>query len=148
MSVIAPNSPSAAPVRWEPERAAPDVPWPVPPMPVALGRGLRCICPACGQTKLFRGYLRVTPECAACGAPLGLARADDAPPYFTIFLVGHLTVPGMFMVEHAWHPAIWLQMAIWLPLILALTLLLLRPIKGATVGLMLRLGMLKTGPDE
>jgi uncharacterized protein (DUF983 family) len=117
-------------------------------MPVALGRGFRGLCPACGETHLFQGYLRVTPACASCGAPLGLARADDAPPYFTIFAVGHLLVPLMFLVERAWQPPLWLQTAIWLPLVLALTLLLLRPIKGATVGLMLKLGMLKSGPDE
>jgi uncharacterized protein (DUF983 family) len=147
-AVMPKPAPATAPVRWQPDRAARHVPWPVPPMPVALGRGLRALCPACGETRLFQGYLRVTPACAHCGAPLGLARADDAPPYFTILLVGHIVVPLMFMVERAWQPALWLQMAIWLPATLALTLLLLRPIKGATVGLMLKLGMLKSGPDE
>ena len=117
-------------------------------MPVALARGFRCVCPACGRGKLFDGYLRVMPACASCGAPLGLARADDAPPYFTILAVGHILVPLMFLAERAWQPPIWLETAIWLPLALALTLLLLRPIKGATVGLMLKLGMLKTDPDE
>ena len=135
-------------MRWQPAREAASVAWPVPKLPLALGRGLLCRCPACGQTKLFQGYLRVTPDCAACGAPLGLARADDAPPYFTILVVGHLVVPLMFMVERAYHPALWLQMAVWLPMIAALTLLLLRPIKGATVGLMLALGMLKADSDE
>ncbi len=117
-------------------------------MPVALARGARCVCPACGQTPLFRSYLKVMPECAKCGASLGLVRADDAPPYFTILLVGHIVVPLMFLVERNWQPPLWLEAAIWLPLIAALSMLLLQPIKGATVGLMLTLGMLKSGPDE
>ncbi len=135
-------------MRWEPARVPAPVAWPVPRLALALRRGLLCRCPACGQTRLFNGYLRVAAECPACHAPLGLARADDAPPYFTILLVGHLVVPLMFTVERTWHPALWLQSAIWLPLIALLSLLLLRPIKGATVGLMLVLGMLKSDVDE
>lgn len=106
------------------------------------------VCPACGQTKLFRGYLKVTPVCGHCGAPLGLARADDAPPYFTIVIVAHVIIGGMVWLERSYAPALWVQAAIWLPLTAAMTLLLLRPVKGATVGLMLTLGMLKSGSDE
>jgi uncharacterized protein (DUF983 family) len=105
------------------------------------------LCPACGQTKLFQGYLTVTPVCANCGAPLGLARADDAPPYFTIVAVGHIIIPSMLIVERAYEPPLWLHAAIWLPLTLVLALLFLRPIKGATVALMLKLGMFKTDDE-
>jgi uncharacterized protein (DUF983 family) len=124
------------------------VSWPVPPLATTLGRGLRMVCPACGDTPLFRGYLKVEPVCANCGAPLGLARADDAPPYFTIVIVGHVIVAGMWSVERAYQPPLWVHAAIWLPLTVGLSLALLRPIKGATVGLMLKLGMLKSSADE
>lgn len=147
MDTIVPSR-AVEPIRWQPDRSAKPVPWPVPPMPVALARGARCVCPACGKGKLFQGYLRVMPECAACGAPLGLARADDAPPYFTIFVLGHIMVPLMFWVERSYDPPMWLEAAIGLPLAASLALLLLRPIKGATVGLMLKLGMLKSDQDE
>ena len=137
-----------APTRWQSDRAAPLLTAPLPPMPTAIGRGLLCRCPACGLAHLFNGYLRVVPECQNCHAPLGMARADDAPPYFTIFAVGHIVVPLMFLYDRATNPPIWLLSAIFLPLTLALTLALLRPIKGGTVGLMLRLGMVKTGDDD
>ena len=128
---------------WQPDRE-PDAPaWPIPPLLTALGRGARGLCPACGQTHAFKGYLAVVPVCENCGAPLGSYRADDAPPYFTIFLVGHLLAPIIFLVETSYHPPLWLQAAIWLPVCIALTLVLLRPVKGATLGLMLRLGMVK-----
>jgi uncharacterized protein (DUF983 family) len=97
---------------------------------------------------MFNGYLRVVAECRECHAPLGLARADDAPPYFTIVAVGHIVVPAMLVVEKTWAPSLWLHAALWLPLTLALALGLLRPIKGATVGLMLKLGILKSDDDE
>jgi uncharacterized protein (DUF983 family) len=134
------------PVVWQgdcPEKLAS-----LPPMPVALGRGLMGRCPNCGKADLFRGYLSVVPECTACGAPLGLARADDAPPYFTILIVGHLILGGMLALEKAVAPPVWVHAVIWLPLTAILSLALLRPIKGATVGLMLKLRMLKTGTDE
>jgi uncharacterized protein (DUF983 family) len=138
MNQIAPK------VTWEPDRKASSPPWPVPTLGVALLRGALCRCPACGETKLFRGYLRVVKACSNCGAPLGSARADDAPPYFTIFAVGHIVVPGMFVMERAYTPPLWVHAIVWLPLTVILSLALLRPIKGATVGLMLKLGMMKT----
>ena len=134
---------AAAPVTWQPSRVSVAPPWPVPSLGTALLRGLKCTCPACGQTKLFRGYLRVVDDCANCGAPLGSVRADDAPPYFTIFVVGHIVVPGMFMLDRSYDLPDMVQAAIWVPVTALLALGLLRPIKGATVGLMLKLGLLK-----
>ena len=136
------------PVRWQPNREPTQVPWPVPKMATALKRGLLCQCPACGQSNLFNGYLRVVRECAGCGAPLGSARADDAPPYFTIFIVGHIVVPLMLMVEKSSAPSIMAMSAIFLPLTLVLTLALLRPVKGATVGAMVTLGMVQRESDD
>ena len=133
---------------WSPSWAAPPPPpWPVPPLATALSRGFGGRCPACGTTALFAGYLRITPGCAGCGAPLGLARADDLPPYLTILLVGHIVVPLLFLLDQYAQLSIAVTSAIVIPLTLALTLALLRPIKGAVVGLMLRLDMLRSVPD-
>ena len=114
--------------------------------PTLIGRGLRNRCPYCGVGKVFRGYLKVVDACSACGAPLGRLRADDAPPYFVILLVGHLVVPGVFMIERAYQPPMWLHMAVWLPLFTVLCMLALRPIKGAVVGWMFGLGMADQAP--
>ena len=136
------------PERWEPDRATYGNAWPMPGLATAIGRGLRGHCPACGKAPLFQGFLRVKDTCAACGAPLGLARADDAPPYFTILIVGHIVVPLMFIVER-WNdplPSVWTMAWIFVPLTVLLAVGLLRPVKGATVGLMLSLNMLKSGP--
>ena len=131
------------PLRWQPDRSPATPPWPVPPLFTALGRGLVGRCPACGQTHAFRGFLRVVPVCLVCGAPLGNVRADDAPPYFVVFAVGHIIVPLMFWMETTIRPPLWVHAALWIPLSLILAVALLRPIKGATLGLMLKLGMVK-----
>ncbi|MFC0407552.1 DUF983 domain-containing protein [Roseomonas elaeocarpi] len=113
---------------------------PLPTLPVALWRGARNRCPVCEGGPVFAGFLKVVPQCQSCGTPLGELRADDAPPYFTIFIVGHLLLPPVFWVEKAYQPPMWVHMVVWLPLFAAVCTLMLRPIKGATVGLMLKLG--------
>jgi uncharacterized protein (DUF983 family) len=133
-------------VSWQPKRETTPTGWPMPPLGTALGRGLLCRCPSCGKTKLFKGYLTVVNACSNCGAPLGSARADDAPPYFTILITGHIVIPLMLWMQKADDPSTLLLSAVFVPLTIVLVLGLLRPIKGATVGLMLRLNMMK--PDS
>ena len=53
----------------------------------AMWRGARGQCPACGTKSLFAKYLKVRDICPSCGLHLGGHQADDAPPYFTIFIV-------------------------------------------------------------
>jgi len=109
----------------------------LPPRPIgqSIRRGLAARCPACGKGHLFNGYLRVNDNCPACGEDLSHHRADDAPPYFTILIVGHFLVGLVLTVEKLWAPPLWIQLSIWLPLTVIMSLALLRPIKGAIVGL-------------
>ncbi|HYE48939.1 MAG TPA: DUF983 domain-containing protein [Azospirillaceae bacterium] len=97
-------------------------------------RGLARRCPCCGGRTLFAGYLKVSENCAACGLETGGFRADDAPPYFTIFLVGHVVIPGMLALEKGFHPPHWVHLTVWLPMTLGLSLVLLPRIKGAVIG--------------
>lgn len=135
------------PVRWEPDRSPPAGTLPRPPLLTCMRRGMMGLCPACGQARAFAGYLKVVPECPNCGTPLGSIRADDAPPYFVIFIVGHIVVTLMFMMETHMHPPLWVHAAVWIPVSLILALALLRPVKGATLGMMLRFGLVKTAEE-
>ena len=131
---------------WQPERTPPPAEE-RPKLLTTLGRGLRGLCPGCGLARMFAGYLRVVRACPACAAPLGNARADDAPPYFTLVAVGHIVVPLLLWTERTYEPALWLMASIFLPMTLVLALALLRPIKGATVGAMLSFGMIEPARD-
>lgn len=75
-------------------------------------------------------------------------RADDAPPYFTIFIVGHIVIPLLLLVERVWRPELWVHFSIWLPLTLLLTLWLLPRTKGATVGMQWAFRMHGFGAEE
>jgi len=99
-----------------------------------LLRGLRLRCPGCGKTHLFTRYVSVVPTCSQCGLEISEYRSDDAPPYFTIFVVGHIIVPGMLLLEQTFQPPSWVHMVTWIPFTLALTIALLPPIKGAVIG--------------
>lgn len=90
---------------------------------------------------MFAGYLKVRETCAACGEELHHHRADDAPPYFTIFIVGHIIVPLLMALELAAEPPIWVHLVLWLPLTVILSLVLLPVVKGAIVGLQWALRM-------
>jgi uncharacterized protein (DUF983 family) len=102
---------------------------------LAMLRGFCNRCPRCGRGRLFRAFLKVADHCPVCGEALYHQRADDAPAYFVILIVGHIVVPLMLAVEFALHPAYWVHVALWLPLTLALALGLIQPIKGAIIGL-------------
>ena len=70
----------------------------------AMWRGFTCSCPACGKGRMFGKYLKVADTCPSCGEELHHHRADDAPPYFTMMIVGHVVVPLVLVVEKIWHP--------------------------------------------
>ena len=115
----------------------------------AMWRGFREQCPACGRGKLFNKYLKVVDRCDACGEEMHHHRADDAPPYFTIFIVGHIIVGGILALETAYAPETWVHLVIWLPLLLIMSFWFLPRVKGALVGLQWALRMHGFGgPDE
>lgn len=107
----------------------------------AMMRGAGQKCPSCGSGRLYSKYLKVVDHCTRCSEAMHHQRADDAPPYFTMFIVGHIVVGGVLMFEQALRPSPWLQLAIWLPLTLLLSLVLLPRIKGALIGLQWALRM-------
>ncbi|WP_062116412.1 DUF983 domain-containing protein [Aureimonas sp. AU40] len=101
----------------------------------AMGRGFLMRCPHCGKGRLFSGYLKSVDRCEACGEAFEHHRADDLPPYLTIFIVGHLVVALFMGMEQVTDLPLWAHLAIWVPVTIALSLVLLRPLKGATIGL-------------
>jgi uncharacterized protein (DUF983 family) len=92
-------------------------------------------CPRCGKGAMFGSFLKVRDTCPVCGEELFHHKADDAPPYAVIFIVGHVVIAAMLSFEVAYAPPMWVHAAIWLPLTLIMALVLLQPVKGALVGL-------------
>ena len=79
----------------------------------ALLRGWHGKCPRCGAGSLFGSFLKMRSLCPACDLALEPYRADDAPAYFTILLVGHIVVPLVLVLErYGDQPPLWFHAAV------------------------------------
>lgn len=96
--------------------------------------GARGRCPRCGEGHLFRGFLEVAPKCDRCGLDLAFADSGDGPAVFIMMIVGFIVVGLALVVEFSLHPPLWLHALIWVPLVLGLSIGLLRPLKGAMIA--------------
>ena len=103
-------------------------------MLLGLRRGVQRQCPNCGKGHLFAGYLKVKGTCEVCGHNNGAYRADDAPPYFTILIVGHLIVGPLLAFGFIITWPAQTVLAVTLPALLILTLAILPLVKGAVLG--------------
>ena len=100
--------------------------------------GLSCRCPRCGRGALFRGFLDLPPACGACGLDYEPFDSGDGPAVFVILIVGFIVVGLALWVEVRYMPPMWVHMALWLPLVLGLSLGLLRPLKATLLALQFR----------
>jgi uncharacterized protein (DUF983 family) len=101
----------------------------------AVLKGMKSRCPHCGKGHMFRGFLKVADTCSNCGEELKHARADDFPPYITITIVGHIVVAIIMHFEMSEPLSPMMYMITMLPVSVIMSLVLLRPIKGAIVGM-------------
>ena len=108
---------------------------PASPAPLPIGRGLRGRCPRCGEGHLFQGFLSLRQRCEHCGLDYGFADAGDGPAVFVILIGGFIVVFAALVTEFLYQPPYWVHAALWLPLILIVTLLPLRMIKGLLIAL-------------
>jgi len=96
---------------------------------------------------MFDGLLSVVDRCESCGLDLRAHESGDGPAVFVILFVGFLIVGAALIVEVRHQPSYWLHMAIWPPLVLGLSLGLLRPIKAAFVAIQYRHRSTAAGDD-
>jgi len=104
-----------------------------PPLP-PTATGLRGRCPRCGEGRLFSGFLTVAPRCEACGLEFTFADSGDGPAVFIMMIVGFVVVGLALVVEILFHPPYWLHAVLWVPLVLGLSIGLLRPLKGLLIA--------------
>jgi uncharacterized protein (DUF983 family) len=104
------------------------------PLLASMGRGLRGICPACGEGHVFASYLTVARHCEVCGEELYHQRADDLPAYLNIFVTGHVVVGVMMMFMDSEFLPLWGITLLTAAIAVAVAILLMRPLKGLVVG--------------
>ena len=100
--------------------------------------GLLCRCPNCGRGPLFAGFLKVVELCAACGFDFTRLNTGDGAAVFVMQIAGAPVVFGALFVQLAYDPPIWAMLLVALPLVLGLSLGLMRPGKGVMIALQMR----------
>ncbi|PZU75690.1 MAG: hypothetical protein DI531_03455 [Brevundimonas sp.] len=100
--------------------------------------GLRGRCPRCGQGALFDGFLKVRPACTACGLDYSTIQTGDGPASFIMQIAGFLVGFSALFVEIKFHPPMWVHLVVWLPLVVVLSLALMRPGRGLMIALQYR----------
>ena len=113
-----------------------------------ISTGLAGRCPRCGQGKLFSGFLKVADRCSVCGLDLSKADSADGPAFFIMLLVPALIIPLAMWVEFSYVPPLWLHAVLWTPLIIGLSIALLRPLKGVMVALQFKHQASDSGTEQ
>ena len=92
--------------------------------------GIRGLCPRCGKGQLFSGFLALRKECEVCGLDYSFADPADGPAFFVMSVVAvPITVfAGWLELRH--EPPFWVHLLTTFPLLILLSLALLRPFKG------------------
>jgi uncharacterized protein (DUF983 family) len=104
-----------------------------PPLP-PTATGMRGRCPRCGEGRLFSGLLGIQPRCQVCGLDFAFIDSGDGPAVFVIMIVGFIVVGLALFVEFTFAPPYWLHALLWIPLVLVLSIGLLRPMKGFLIA--------------
>ncbi len=121
---------------------------PARPVWDAMLRGGCNRCPHCGEGRLFATFLKTVNRCEVCGEEIHHHRADDLPAYLVVVILGHIVVGAFMAVEATSTLSTWQHLAIWIPLTVISALVLIRPVKGAVVGLQWALYMHGFGGEE
>lgn len=91
-------------------------------------------CPRCGKGRLYKSWLQVAERCDQCGLSFMQHEQGDGPAFFGILMVGALAAIGAAVTEIKYQPPFWVHAAIWLPFVVIASLLSLRWLKGALIG--------------
>jgi len=105
-----------------------------------LATGIRARCPRCGEGHLFRGFLTLADGCGSCGLDYAFADSGDGPAVLIMFPVATLVVVGWLVTDALFGWPVIVHLLVWMPMVLVLSLLLLRPFKGVMINLQHRTG--------
>jgi uncharacterized protein (DUF983 family) len=83
---------------------------------------------------LFSGFIKIAPECEACGLDFGFADPADGPAFFVMTGVGIIVIALWAVWTVMAQPPIWAQFLTVFPPLIAGCLATLRPVKAWLVA--------------
>ena len=73
--------------------------------------------------------------CSVCGLEFGGHDSGDGPAVAVIFVLGFGVVGLAGLLEWLVGPPLWLHAVVWIPVTVIGAIVLLRPLKGLTIGI-------------
>ncbi|HVZ29652.1 MAG TPA: DUF983 domain-containing protein [Asticcacaulis sp.] len=95
-------------------------------------------CPACGQGKLFKSYLKLADACSACGTNFKTAETGDGPVVFVILIAGFTACIGLMVSLLVWNWPVERLLIVWPAVAVVLSVILMPMLKGMMVASQLR----------
>ena len=96
--------------------------------------GWKGLCPRCGEGRMFKSWLRVAARCEVCDLDYRFAAPDDGPAFFSLCIIALPLTAFVVWLQVAFSPPFWVHLVTSVPVMVAGTLLPLRPIKGWLVA--------------
>ena len=106
----------------------------------SIATGLRCVCPRCGQGRLYDGLLKDADRCTVCDLVFSDFNADDGAAFFIIVGFSALMIPLALWLEFSVSPPIWVHL-VWVPVIVGGAIFLMRIVKAWLVAQQFRHGV-------
>ena len=91
---------------------------------------LKMRCPHCRKGNMYDGLLTVSEKCSICAFPLKEHDAGDGPAFFALFISCIIVPVAALILDALIHVPIWGHLLIWTPIVLILSIWLLRFFKA------------------
>lgn len=77
-------------------------------------------------------------HCDECGLDFSKSDSADGPAFFIMSALSFIVVPLALWMEFAISPPLWAHVALWAPILLGVTVGMLRPLKAYIIALQYR----------
>lgn|SRR5690554_5073252 len=112
----------------------------------AMGRGFAGKCPNCGDGRMFSGFLTLK-KCDVCGEQLDQYEPSLLLPLAVGIVIVTIVAHVYFALEIMGLGSPILSISVIVPISVVLSLLIIRPFKGALVGLLWSMKTKRTWQD-
>jgi uncharacterized protein (DUF983 family) len=99
--------------------------------PHLLIQAKRALCPQCGNSSMFSGWIAFRHICPSCGLNYDRYNVGDGPAAFLTLIIGAIVCALALALEFTVFPPFWVHVLIWPIVITILVIGLLRLSKAA-----------------
>ena len=88
------------------------------------------LCPSCSSVSIFKYYIKTLDVCPNCGFFINSQKIGDGAAWFSMLITSIIVATGALTLEVNFHPKLWVHLIIWFPIVLFLSIAILRPFKA------------------